>query len=418
MQKKINYVDVTHQAYCYLKDRLNYKYVTIRHYKQRWLPVRRFMETNSIMELDSMVCQNYLNSIYNGKLHRDLTENEKLIVKAVSVLKEFIETGEIIPRKKTLYLDGEIGKAMQAFLKLKAANKIKKNTLAKNASHYSTFNFFLSSRGICTINDIDSRIILDFVGTLDIQHPAKVHDTLADLRMFFSYLFNNGSTQQNLRQYVPADNYRGGSRLPSCYNEHEILTLLKTVDRGTKLGKRDYAILIIASRLGLRASDIARLEFSNLDWQNSSINLTQYKTQKTIALPLLANVGNAILDYIQYGRQISDEKSVFLQAVYPYKAMRAQTISNMVKRCFKKSGLSVKGKKHGCHALRHSLVKELLNQGRPLPVIAEVLGHKNIDSARYYIHIDETKLRQCALDVPSVSSSFYQQEGGVSFYEK
>lgn len=416
MQNRPNYADATLGAYSYLKDRLDYKSVTLRHYRRRWLPLKDFMKTNGIMELDSMVCREYLSSFYNGRLHDDLTDKEKLIVKAVSVLKEFVETGHIIPRRKMLHLDGEIGTAMKDFLESKAVRKVKKNTLDKNASHYSTFNLFLASRGIRKIDDIDPRNILDFIGTLDIRHPARTHDTLADLRLFFSHLFHTGSTVQNLAQYVPADNYRGGPRLPSRYDESEIISLLATVDRGTKLGKRDYAILVLAARLGLRASDIARLEFSNLHWENSTITLTQYKTQKAITLPLLPNVGNAILAYIQYGRGVSDEKNVFLQAVHPYRAMAPQTVSGMVHRYFKKSGLPIKDRRHGCHALRHSLVKELLGQGRPLPVIAEVLGHKHVDSARYYIHIDETRLRRCTLDVPGVPAGFYRQEGGVSFY--
>jgi len=418
MQNRPNYTDAALGAYGYLKDRLDYKSVTLRHYRRRWLPLKDFMEANGTMELDPMVCQDYLIRFYNGRSHRDLTENEKLIVKAVSVLNEFVETGQIIPKRKILHLDGEIGTAMKDFLESKAVLKVKKNTLDKNASHYSTFNLFLASRGIRKIDDIDPRSILDFIGTLDIRHPAKTHDTLADLRLFFSHLFDTGSTVQNLSQYVPADNYRGGPRLPSRYNESEIISLLATVDRGTKLGKRDYAILVMAARLGLRASDIARLEFSNLHWENGTITLTQFKTQKTITLPLLPNVGNAILDYIQYGRGISDEKNVFLQAVHPYMAMNPQNISGMVQRYFKKSGLSAKDRRHGCHALRHSLVKELLGQGRPLPVITEILGHRHVDSARYYIHIDETKLRQCTLDVPGVPAGFYRQEGGVSFYER
>ncbi len=416
MQNKTNYLDVTQRACDYLKYRLNYKYVTTRHYRSRWLPVKDFMEGNGILELNSVICQDYLRSFYNGRLHNDLTEYEKLIAKAVSVLKEFIETGHIVPRKKTLHLDGEIGNAMKDFLKSKMVCNIKRNTIEKNTCHYSSFNFFLASKDILRIKDIDPKSIISFIRTLDVKHPAMIHDTLSDLRLFFSYLFKNDVTKQNLALYVPADNYRGGPSLPSYYSESEIDSLLKAVDRGTKVGKRDYAILVIAARLGLRASDIARLMFSNIHWEKSTITLTQHKTARAVTLPLLASVGNAVLDYIQYGREKSDEKYVFLQAIYPYKSMKPQTVSGMVQRCFIKSGLSKKNRRHGCHALRHSLVKELLDRGQPLPVITEVLGHRHIDSTRHYIRIDETKLRECTLNVPPVSTGFYEQKGGVSFY--
>ena len=221
----------------------------------------------------------------------------------------------------------------------------------------------------------------------------------------------------DMASLIPKDNYVSQSILPSYYTEEEINKLLNTIDRGTEVGKRDYAILLIAARLGLRVSDIARLKFENFHWDNSTIVLRQYKTGKYLTLPLLPAIGNAILDYIQYGRPHSYEKNVFLLAISPFIPIASKSISTMVHRRFIDSNLNIGNRRHGAHALRHSLVKELLKNKQTLPVITEVLGHKNTESTRHYIRIDTESLRQCALDVPVVNPFFYSQGGENYCYE-
>jgi integrase len=173
----------------------------------------------------------------------------------------------------------------------------------------------------------------------------------------------------------------------------------------------------MAAYLGLRTSDIARLKFENLHWDNSTIVLKQYKTGRNINLPLLPTVGNAILDYVQYGRPISNEQYVFLLATSPFMPVKSGTIANLVCRRFINADLNTKKRRHGGHALRHSLVKELLKNKQTLPVITEVLGHKNTETTRHYIRIDTDSLSKCALDVPTVDPLFYSQGGGSYFYE-
>lgn len=413
MQKLFIYEDAAYAACDYLKDNLNYSYVTLRHYRSRWLVISNFMKEKGLSILSVKVCSMYLSDFYHGRTHHQLSTNEKLIEKAVFVLQEFVETGKIVPKKKVRYFDGEIGACMKNFLQIKEYRNLKSNTLDKNESHLSSFNIFLIGRNIQLMREIKPRDIIDYIRTLNSNHPAKIHDTLTDLRQFFDYAYTHELIDTNIARYVPKDHYVSDSKLPSYYTEMEIVKLLASVDRGAAVGKRDYAILLLAVKLGLRASDIAFLKFDNLNWESCTINVTQYKTGKSITFPLLANIGNAILDYIQYSRAKSSEQYVFLLAVSPHLPIRPQAISGMVQRYFAKAGLFDEKRRHGCHALRHSLVKELLNKQQPLPVITEVLGHKNIESTKHYIRINEEHLRMCSLDVPPVTDSFYEQKGGV-----
>jgi integrase len=183
------------------------------------------------------------------------------------------------------------------------------------------------------------------------------------------------------------------------------------------VGKRNYAIILIAARLGLRAFDIAKLQFENLHWDTSTLKLAQSKTGKELELPLLPDVGNAIIDYLQYGRPKSDEPYIFLKERPPYEHFSVSTaISHIVQRAFKKAGINIKSRKFGPHCLRHTLGFRMLEESTILPVISEVLGHRSSESTKYYLRIDLKSMRECVLEVPAVPKEFYEQRGGA-FYE-
>jgi site-specific recombinase XerD len=413
MQNNFDFEEITSKAYTYLEEEFSYKYVTLCHYRYRWLPVKEYMEKQRLKFISPAVCKDFLLEFYKGRTHEELTENEKLIEKSVSVLSEFIESGSVQRRCKVRYLDGSIGLLMNDFLTFKRSRRLREVTLDKIESHMSNFNFWLSTIGIFNINDVKRHHLITFVKSLDPNKKALIHDTLMDLHGFFKFLYEKGIISTNISTFIPKNNYQKQAKLPAYYTEEEIEKLLKSVDRGNIVGKRDYAILVLAAYLGLRVSDIARLRFENLHWDQNTINLRQYKTGKNIILPLLPVVGNALLDYIQYGRPKSDEQYIFLLIISPFLPVRPQTIAVMINRRFSNAGFKSTERRHGGHALRYSLVKELLNNKQSLPVISEVLGHKNTTSTRHYIRIDTESLGQCALDVPLVDPVFYNQEGGI-----
>jgi integrase len=170
------------------------------------------------------------------------------------------------------------------------------------------------------------------------------------------------------------------------------------------------------SGLGLRASDIAGLRFSNLDWDKSVIRLQQYKTKREIELPLLAEVGEAIISYLKYGRQQTSVENVFLSARAPYRVMTGQAVCSAIRQAIDKSGVSICGRRHGAHSMRHSLAARLLENETPIVVITESPGHASSETTRAYLRIDIGGLQKCALEVPAVQTGFYNQKGGI-FYE-
>ena len=223
------------------------------------------------------------------------------------------------------------------------------------------------------------------------------------MRGFLKYAYEQNLLERNLALVVPKDNYKKQPKLPSTYSSGEIETMISAIDRGNSVGKRNYAIVLLAARLGLGASDIASLKFNNLLWVQSMIVLNQYKTGKRIELPILADVGNAIIDYLKNGRPKSTEPFVFLLARSPYTPIISSAVTGIVHSYFIKSGINISARRHGSHALRHSLAGILLEKETILPVISEVLGHKNTASTNYYLRIDLKSMRKCALEVPPVA---------------
>src|SRR5215217_8401084 len=113
MQNNFEFDDISTRAYNYLKDQLSYQYVTIRHYRSRWRPVKEYMDRRNLESINVQVCKSFLLELYKGRCHAELTENEKLIEKSVLVLSEFIETGFFNPKGKVRYLDGTIGRFLK-----------------------------------------------------------------------------------------------------------------------------------------------------------------------------------------------------------------------------------------------------------------------------------------------------------------
>ena len=133
-------------------------------------------------------------------------------------------------------------------------------------------------------------------------------------------------------------------------------------------------------------------------------------------LPLLANIGDAIINYLQHARPVSPVPNVFLSACAPYRPINRLIINGAISRIIKASKVDIGNRKFGPHAMRHTLASRLLGNGIPLPVISESLGHTNTQTTMKYLRIDINNLQRCALGVPLVGQGFYEQKGGM-FYE-
>jgi integrase len=199
---------------------------------------------------------------------------------------------------------------------------------------------------------------------------------------------------------VPAARSSRQARIPSVWDPVDLAKILHAVDRGNPCGKRDYAIVLLITRLGLRGVDVKRLRFADLDWPGNRLSVVQAKTGRRVALPLLKDVGWAIIDYLRHGRPACDCPQVFVRHTAPIGPFSDQDHLHQILAKHARAAHVPLGeqRRHGMHSLRHTLATRLLEDGTPVEQIADILGHRSVASTGVYLKSSLRLLAQCALD--------------------
>lgn len=336
-------------------------------------------------------------------------------LRAVRLLDDMLAYGEVRSHreKKLPPLYGKIGAEMIDFLYHLKAERRSKNTV--NGHHRFLLHFlnYLSDNNITELSAITPNVLFDYFST---DMPAKKH-ALGTVRYAFNYWFTFGKVDGPVLKVFDMIKILEKEPLVSVYQEDEIAQIIKSVRHCDPVGKRNYAMLMLAVYYGLRASDIAALKIDNLDFDKNKIKLIMVKTGKFISLPMRAEVGNALKDYLLNGR-VNKSKTpyVFLASVAPFKPVTNKCVSTTLRLIIAKSGVNTNGRKSGPHIFRHSLASSMLYNNESYPVISEVLGHVYTPTTMEYLRIDITSMLKCALEVPAVPDEFYSQKGGI-FYE-
>ena len=263
---------------------------------------------------------------------------------------------------------------------------------------------FLSSRfpdGKYEPNKLIAADIIRFVqqATTKMGRRACQHITTA-LRSFLRFLLMKGHLEINLANAVPKVAGWRLSELPRYLESAQVEKILQGCDRRTGVGKRNYAILLLLARLGLRASEVVKLTLDDINWSAGEVCI-RGKGSRIDRLPLLQDVGAAIADYLQKARPRCSSRCVFVYARAPYEGFAASPpngISCLVRRALKRAKLNPPHK--GAHILRHSLATRMLNNGASLSQIGRVLRHKNIQTTEIYAKVDLIALRKLAQPWP------------------
>ncbi len=219
------------------------------------------------------------------------------------------------------------------------------------------------------------------------------------LRSFLNYLFQQGKTVTNLATAIPATAGGRLSELPRYLETAEVKKLLRSCDRRQKVGRRDYAILVLLARLGLRASEVANLELDDIDWTAGEL-VIRGKGNRVDRMPLLQDVGTAMADYLKKGRPRCSTRRVFVHCKAPYAGFSSppNAVSGIVRRTLARAGLNPLN--HGAHLLRHSLATNLLRSGASLTQIGQVLRHQQVQTTEIYAKVDVNALRALAQPWP------------------
>ena len=231
---------------------------------------------------------------------------------------------------------------------------------------------------------------------------AAMRSCLAD---FLGFLAAVGRSPRSLADRLPPQKYVRHESEPHLWTADEVRRTLAGIDRQSATGKRDYAMILATARLGLRISDLRHLELGDLDWRARTITIIQHKTGRHLSLPLLDDVGWAVIDYVKHGRPETVCPKVFVKHRHPFDAFgNSSSVASRLSRHAARAGITfAPGEVCGMHSLRGALAVAMIGNDTPIPVVSAVLGHASSDTTQaYYLRFDVDRLRCCALDVEDV----------------
>ncbi|WP_186446080.1 site-specific integrase [Paenibacillus cremeus] len=384
-----------------------YRCSTMKHYERYWKDLsNHFARHEAKMYSDQLVDQ-YVSDMKN-QLDTGFISNSKYknVRRAVYLLKDYVNGGSLhwrrmqkpcqrITRPEWIQILACYARHLQK--NLKSVGTIR--TYRRIAEQFIEY---LELKGSPEVSEITPKDVSSFFPHISIRYPKGLHVVLPTIRSFLTFLEVEKLAAPRLSWAVPQYCHRTIPPVSIVTNE-EVKKLLQTINRNTPVGKRDYAVLLLAARTGLRRTDISKIRLCDINWRNNSIEVIQEKTETPVALPLLTDVGNAVADYILNARPKSESPYVFLRHCAPYLQMSSAVCYEVTRKAMDRAHIHQnEGERKGPHCLRHAVASQLLEKETPLSVISTILGHKNKNSTKVYLSTDVKKLRFCALGLTGI----------------
>ena len=391
-------------------ERLNYSYNSLCGFRAFYKRVITFANEKEELYFSEELGRAFLKERYNCTVNyytEVMPKSYRGPIRRIRILGDYQLHGVIVRRivKKPGYVKPpQFEKELTAYERECENNDYSKRGLRTRMQRLFFFIDYLDARGVQSANDITSEMISDYVKTIYAHHEKSISSILTTLSVFLKFLYFNQFTDEDLSLKVPKQNKYYYPPVPSVWNKEDVIHMLESIDRGNPTGKRDYAILLLVAKLGIRVGDIKSLELSDLNWQSKTIEIRQNKTKNTVTYPILNDIGWALIDYLKNARPISNSPFVFIRINAPYEAFgKDANLYNIITKYTRLSGITIpRGKRQGLHSLRHTLASALLEQGTPLPIISDILGHFNSKSTGVYLHTGIEGLRSCAIDPEEV----------------
>jgi len=339
-----------------------------------------------------------------GLTYRSRYQN---IRKVAALLYEFHETGTVkwscLAKWSTKQLGKFFSDVLSSYINDKISSKILDiGTIKSYKSGIIQFLSYLEEKCHSDFLSVTRKEVSDCVTLLATRRPCGLGNILSALRSFCAFLNDKHLVSVDLvpvLQAVPAKR----RKIRPGFTHQESEQIRAAINRETSCGKRNYAILTLAIKTGLRAIDITNLKYGDVDWHNNEIHIVQHKTGHPLILPLEPDVGNAIADYLLHGRPDSDSPYLFLRSLVPYKKLENRSTSVIATRYMKLAEIDCHTiERRGFHSFRRSIGASMLEADIPLSLISEVLGHTHMNSAKPYLGINERQLKSCAFGLSGI----------------
>ncbi len=399
------FAELTDAAAGHLKS-WSFSSQSLSNFRSIWRDLERYMKAKKISHYNASIGSEYLAQTIGTSDCKLLSRWNRGRIRIITALSDFSETGTIRLRKiqkPPIVLNGPVGNIMTEYIAhSKNLRNLADETVRTYQLYLSIFLRYLNESKISSLEEFTPALVIGFVRSLEEYSVITRRLILLKTNQFLKYLYEHGLIATDYSKIAAKGAFVRQPKLPSFFSSQEIQKLLNAIDRANPNGKRDYAMLLLVAMLGLRCSDVSNLKFDNILWERQLIILNQKKTKETLELPLLPDIGDAIIEYLKYGRQQSSLPYIFLRQVPPYQNMDDNILNSIIKKYLNRAEIKYDERRHGPHALRHSLATQLLAKETPLPVIAGILGHSTSDSTMNYLRVDVNSLRKCALEVTPV----------------
>jgi integrase len=380
-----------------------YKEPTMRWYRGCWRRLAGFFEGRGVEEFSLDVALAWVDEacgFFAKEQAGELTANDVYLFRVARMLADF-EAHGMVPRRYARSVDklgAASGAAVAGFAGRLEADGAAASTVRSYGTAAGEFCAFAESRG--GLGGCDQAVIDGFVATLAGYRPKTVEHKLCAVRSFLRFAAGTGIARDGLADAVPAVKVAKQPRIPSVWAPGETDKLLAAVDRASPCGKRDYAMLVLVTRLGLRGVDLKRLRFADIDWAGNRLSVEQSKTRERVDLPLLKDVGWALIEYIRHGRPACDCPEVFVRHTAPIGPFSDQDhLHDIVVKHARAAHVKLgPDRRRGMHSLRHTLATRLMEARVPVDQIRDVLGHQSVESTGVYLKSSLDLLRQCAID--------------------
>ena len=383
--------------------RLGYKDSTMVWYRGCWRRMERFFAARDVEEFSLDVAMAWVDAVcgfFDKERAGTLKPNDIYLFRVAQMLGDYAAHGAVLRRysRSVSKLDGPGAEAIARFQAwLRAAGR-SVSTVRAYGTLAGEFVAFVGTRG--GLGRCDASVVDAFVATLTGYQVKTVEQKLCAVRSFIRFAAAEGLLDAAVLDAVPAARASKQARVPSVWDPGHVARILDAIDRSNPCGKRDYAIILLVTRLGLRSIDVKRLEFADFDWPGNRLSVAQAKTGHRVRLPLLKEVGWAVIDYIRHGRPVCDCPQVFIRHLAPIGAFSDQDhLHQILVKHARVAHVPISEKRrHGMHSLRHTLATKLMETGTPVEQIADILGHQSTQSTGVYLKSSLGLLAKCALD--------------------
>lgn len=389
----------------------HYNPATIRFYEREWNKIHSFLLIEyGDEEFDMERGLAYLEKQYgfqSGYNDGTLSQQRVQLLRVVHMLEDYrlhqVLTRRYYASKNPIKLNPYFADIHVSYRDMLSKSGLSKSTVGHYSSISMVFMDYLAQKELPSVIDICLDICNGYLRTLAGYSFKTVEQNVCAVRHFLRFLQESGMLSADIASEIHMPTVSKKSKIPSAWSMEELQGLLRAVDRGSPIGKRDYAMILLACILGLRISDIKTLRFSSFDWDNKKLSIIQHKTNKPLSLPIPDAVGWAVIDYIKNGRpKYYDTDVVFVKHMPPFDPLSDNDhLEQRIIFHMRKAGIRRDKNHHsGFHSLRHCAGSMLLDMGTPLPVITSIMGHSDMDVTGIYLKTDLKKLSECVLSPP------------------